>query len=522
MSLGNVPTSITRGRIALLIIGTICASYYFHIVLAMKQLTSRALMLSTATIVHAASNGSCTSSGPTDLKWYAPNNTMINSLSSVVNGSGIYGYIFNSSSTPASVPYSTYNWCDMPHVRAQEYVVPPSDYELAYVEVIHRHHKRTPYASNTFPVEDIPWNCNDEYLYYYGAPTSDNLAAQIGWSVSLSPINPFPQAGFQDSSCQFPQITAGGLLDSRQHGADLKSVYVDKLGFLPSTFDAETTKFRVTNNQITSQVAGELAIGLYPGLANKQLLVTVQPVNLDTLEPQYPCSSATSLYSSYGVGSKNPAWQAHLNALSTVSLFNTLDTISGVNRSDSGWHNWFDHYFDNLSAKLCHNKPLPCNILNPSLCVNESIADDVFRRGLYEYSFIYRDNNNSLTASTASFGLWMVELVNNMRATMSGGSQVKYRHNVAHDGSMSRLLSILQIDVMVWPGMGSEIVFELWKNKTSGCWALRVLWKGQVLRSSNPSLGAMDMIPVDAFLAYIDGLVGVNGGKVKGLCSSSS
>lgn len=508
----------TRLKVFLLVIGTGIASMYFHNLWQMKHLTAGFVVAAVLGATNA--NTQCPAPSPADLNWYPPNSTVVNSLASVANSSGVYGYIFNSSITPSSVPYSTYNWCNMPHVRAQEYVIPPAEYQLAYVEVIHRHHKRTPYASNTYPVEPIPWDCDDEYLYYYGSPTSDNLAAQIGWSVSVSPINPFPQSGFQNSSCQFPQITSGGLLDSRQHGADLRSVYVDKLHFLPSSFDGNVAKFRVTNNQITSQVAGQLAIGLYPSLTSQRLPVTVQPVNLDALEPQYSCRSAASQYSSYGVGSRNPAWQAHLNDSSTISLFNTLDTISGVNRSDSGWHSWFDHYFDNLSAKLCHAKPLPCNISNPSLCVNESVADAVFRRGQYEYSYIYRDNNNSLTASVASYGLWVAELANNLRATMSGSSAVKYRHNIAHDGSMSRLLSILQLDVMVWPGMGSEVVFEVWRSRSSGCWFLRVLWRGQVLRSSNPSLGRMDMIPVDSFLAYIDGLVGVSGSKVTALCSA--
>lgn len=43
----------------------------------------------------------------------------------------------------------------MPHVRAREYKVPSDEYSLCYVEVIQRHHKRTPYASNTFFREDI-------------------------------------------------------------------------------------------------------------------------------------------------------------------------------------------------------------------------------------------------------------------------------------------------------------------------------------------------------------------------------
>lgn len=467
-------------------------------------------------------NAQCASSTAVDLSWHAPAQTYVNNLTVVANGTGIYDYVFNSSTTPSSLPYSTYNWCNMPHVRSEEYKVPDADFVLRYVEIIHRHHKRTPYASNTFPREAYPWLCDDQSLFYYGSP-SDGQAARIAWNVTPSALNPFQQTatGFPNSTCQFPQITSGGLLDSRLHGQNLRSVYIDTLHFLPDTFDASKIQFRVTNNQITSQVAGEVAIGLYPGLNAQALPVTVQPTGVDSLEPQYTCTTASNLYSSYGVGSNNTAWLAHLNATSTVNLYAQLDAISGVSPSSKDWHTWFDHYFDNLSAKLCHNKPLPCNITNTSLCVTPEMADAVFRRGQYEYSYIYRDNPSSLNASVGSFGVWMSELAHNMRGAMNTSSPgAKWRHNIAHDGSMSRLLSILQIDMMVWPGMGSEVVFELWQRKSSDCWFVRVLWKGQVLESSNPSLGEIDMIPVQSLLGYIDGLVGIDAQKVPGLCKS--
>ena len=100
---------------------------------------------------------------------------------------------------------------------------------------------------------------------------------------------------------------------------------------------------------------------------------------------------------------------------------------------------------------------------------------------------------------------------------MAGASAVVYRHNIAHDGSVAAVLSILQVEVMVWPGMGAEVVFEVWK-KEGGERVVRVLWGGQVLRSSNPSLGVMDMVAVERVLGYLDGLVGVGAGKVPGLC----
>lgn len=291
-----------------------------------------------------------------------------------------------------------------------------------------------------------------------------------------------------------------------------------------------------------------------------------------------------------------------------------MDNISGVSATDSGFHASFDHYYDNLSARQCHAKPLPCKLVNgvnSTTCVTQDITDDVYRFGNYEYSFIYRDDYRSLAASATSFGVWIGELTTHLRATIAGNSSVIYRHNIAHDGSMSRLLSVLQVDVMVWPGMGSEVVFELYKktvttstptatatptsvapkcnhdnclrqfiasssaasafcpaftatanaalptfasacgsdasrissacscvvtptatsasstptsiptNVSASGYYIRVLWGGKILRSSNPSLGLMSMVPVETVLAYFDGLAGVGASLVLGKCNGS-
>ena len=107
---------------------------------------------------------------------YPPAATNINNLTFALHGTGPPG-IYNSSVTPDSI-YGTYNWCNMPHVRPREYQcvhsvlpgifnpiqlikrVPSKSYTLQYVEVIHRHHKRTPYGSNTFFEEDVEWSCS--------------------------------------------------------------------------------------------------------------------------------------------------------------------------------------------------------------------------------------------------------------------------------------------------------------------------------------------------------------------------
>lgn len=70
-----------------------------------------------------------------DLSWHAPNATGINNLTEVIGGAGVYGFVYNSSQTPAG-QYGVYNWCNMPHVRATEYQKPGSEYKLQYVEVV--------------------------------------------------------------------------------------------------------------------------------------------------------------------------------------------------------------------------------------------------------------------------------------------------------------------------------------------------------------------------------------------------
>ena len=72
---------------------------------------------------------------------------------------------------------------------------------------------------------------------------------------------------------------------------------------------------------------------------------------------------------------------------------------------------------------------------------------------------------------------------------------------------------------MVWPGMGSEVVFELYQKKVDQRYYIRVLWGGQVLKSSNPTLGVLDMLQVEILVAYFDGLVGQRAEKIASLCS---
>ncbi|KAK5658620.1 hypothetical protein OQA88_2013 [Cercophora sp. LCS_1] len=433
-----------------------------------------------------------------DIGWYPPARSPINNLSAVVNGKGVYGFIYNSSSTPDDI-YGTYNWCNMPHVRPKEYKKLNDSYELAYVEVIHRHHKRTPYSANLFPVEPLPWNCDTVALYHHSSPlplSNTTVSTPTYWQTTLSELNPFP---ISPGACQFPQITNPSLHDCWHHGHDLAAAYATLLSH-------GKTIYRVTNNQITSQVAGMVINGMT--LSTTPHPLHIQPAQIDSLEPRYPCPAATSLFSKI---KSSPSWKAHLDA--ARPLFQTLDTITGVSPSDPGFHADLDHYYDNLSARQCHGRELPEGMA-------QETADAVYRFGQWEYDYVYRSAGpEALAACVASMGVWIAELVGNIRAVVEGrGDGVVYRHNVAHDGSLSRVLGVLQVEEMVWPGMGAEAVFEVYKGEDG--WFVRVLFGGRVLRSSSPALGVMDLVEVERLLGYFDGLVGRGGELVVGKCAA--
>jgi len=299
-------------------------------------------------------------------------------------------------------------------------------------------------------------------LFYFGRPSDSHKPAESYWSGYTSPVNPFVPLGWI-GTCQFPQITAGGLDDSWQHGADLYGVYHDLLGFLPGRNADWRSKvtYRVTQNVITSQVAGMVIDGMWD--TTETVPLVIEAAGIDSLEPQYACPAASSVFSNI---KSSPAWNDHLNA--AANLYATLDDISGVSPADSGFHASFDHYYDNLSARQCHEaKPLPCKLVggvNSTTCVTQEMANAVYRLGYWEYSLLFRVDSRSLPASGGAWGVWVAELAAHLRAVIDGSGSTLWYLNIAHDGSLSRLLSILQSDALVWPGMGSEVVFDVCDN----------------------------------------------------------
>ena len=69
-----------------------------------------------------------------NLNWFPPTSSWVTDLDTVLNGTGTYGYRFDGSAPPK---HGQYSYCNMEHVRPDDYVVPnKKEFELVYVEVV--------------------------------------------------------------------------------------------------------------------------------------------------------------------------------------------------------------------------------------------------------------------------------------------------------------------------------------------------------------------------------------------------
>lgn len=416
------------------------------------------------------------------------------SYGSISSAAGVY----NSSVTPENLPWNTYNYCNAPHVNAKHYQLPVNapNATLVYMNVVLRHHKRTP--DNLYPDENelnaIPWNCSDFLQFSYGGGTTAIYHETISppWHPFLSQI--------WNGTCDQGQVTQEGLDDAVRHGEDFWAVYAGELDFL-QTVNEHDIFIRTSTETRTFQVAGGLLTGMDPAMATKTFPVTTQPSAIDSIPPDYSCPNADNIRDAY---QSVPAWTNHLEE--NADLQNWLCETTGTTGL-TAWTSWYDHFFDTFTSRTCNGHPLPCN--STGACVSEQDAAKVFAIGDLEYNYIWNAAVNATTYTQLTFGVFFIELAHNFKLFRAGGETYKLRLFVGHDGTMIRLASLLglgKIAPLRWPAMGSEIVIEVWQV-TDGEHFVRVIHEGTPVSTLawvplNTFIGLLEsQIPEDVFQA---------------------
>ncbi|GLI78278.1 hypothetical protein PoHVEF18_006587 [Penicillium ochrochloron] len=442
--------------------------------------------------------------------FYPPN---LNDTSYISNASiGTYGGIYKAPTNgpTGGNPYGTYDYCSMPHPRSQEYKMPGPiangsvKADLVYLEYLQRHQRRSPY--NLLPGgENQAYECDNVRPYLYaGANSNSGIQPMPMYAQTYQdPTNPFLPV--VNGTCQYPQITIGGVQDGYQHGKDLYKVYGKKLGLIPKKPN-DRVWFRSSESALTQGSAGAVLRGVWPDYEGA-LPLHQMVSSVDTVNEGYSCSAISSTLSAL---QSTAEWKEHLSV--TSDLRSKLGSMLGA--TSSSWQNTFDHFCDNFQARLCNGYELPCSVSNSSACVTMEMAEEAFRAGDWEWNYYWRANPYVTKYIQVVEGLFIGEIVAHLQAVLDGSSTLDYSHTFIHDGDIGPILGALGINVLRWPAMASNVAFEVWKTheKGSASYYARVLYSGQPVQSIH---GTLDWIQLSDLIAILKVYVPAD---IKSLC----
>lgn len=265
------------------------------------------------------------------------------------------------------------------------------------------------------------------------------------------PTNPFTPG--VNGTCQYPQITIGGVQDGYQHGKDLWKVYGEKLGLIPKKPN-DRVWFRSSNSALTQGSAGAVLRGVWPQ-SDGALPLHQMVSSVDTVNEGYSCNAISSTLDEL---KSTTEWNNHLTV--TKNLRTQLGSMLGA--SAIAWQETFDHFADNFQARLCNGYELPCSISNSSACVTTAMANEAFRAGDWEWNYYWRTNPYVTKYIQVVEGLFIGEILARFQAVQNGTSSVDYSHIFVHDGDIGPILGSLGIKALRWPAMASNIAFEIW------------------------------------------------------------
>ncbi|KAG0651956.1 hypothetical protein D0Z07_0791 [Hyphodiscus hymeniophilus] len=429
--------------------------------------------------------------------FYPPN---LNDTSYITDLSlGTYGGTYQSPTREpnTTLPYGSYDYCQMPHPRVREYPLPEAvrngsvKANIVYLEYLQRHQRRTPY--NILPGgENQPYDCDDILPYLYAGPASGEGPLPVYAQTYTDITNPFV-LGYVNGSCQFPQLTIGGLLDGYQHGKDIWAVYGAKLGLIPIIPEKEKVWFRSTESPLTQQSAGGVLRGVWPAWPGA-LPLHQQTSAVDTVNEGFSCSNRGTVLSAI---ESTAEWNEHLNV--TANLRSELGSMFGATSSD--WQDTFDHFSDNFQGRLCNGYKLPCDFSDTSKCVSMEQANEVFRAGDWEWNYYWRTNPKVQEYIQLVQGVFIGEILSHFQAIIDGKTSLVYSHIFVHDGDIGPVLGALGITQLRWPAMASNIAFEIWRTegRESALFA-RVLYCGQPVETIH---GTLDWLPLESLIAIL-------------------
>ncbi|KAL9933259.1 hypothetical protein V8E36_007977 [Tilletia maclaganii] len=360
---------------------------------------------------------------------------------------------------------------------------PPQDanLELAQVHFFLRHGERTPVRTrlqSSDPPIPSRWN-----LCHAGAMMRASVLQLIkdgaGPHVDTMPVQrvvdadsskPLPDTGSFNGECLPGELTDLGRMSSYDIGRKLRTLYVDRLGFLPNTVSAQDQSifsFRSTNMPRTIETCQQTVAGLLPAEARNAALagtsafvprIHVRNFLSETLIPNtLGCSRFRKLdrhYAEQAAIKYNPA----LEGLDpSLSPHNDGQPI----RVDG--HPRLSGILDTLRASQAHGFPIPSVFIVPETIkvANEALLAEWFS------GYTDPDPKKALEYRRLSMGRLLSDLQERFDSKANSPEKDSLRLSIysTHDTTLAGLLSTLDVFDKQWPAFAATVNFELFRKR---------------------------------------------------------
>ncbi|KAJ2865753.1 hypothetical protein FB639_005077, partial [Coemansia asiatica] len=316
---------------------------------------------------------------------------------------------------------SKFNYCQANYPSSSTYTS-VANTTLEFVQLIVRHGDRTP--ALVVPGQDVTWNCDkySENIYLKSSTASSvSSSALVNQKVEIPAWN--GKYGYSNQlwkgTCSVGELTDTGKAQLETLGAQLRSVYVDKLNFLPYWLNKTNQVYvRTTDFWRTKSSAESLLGGIWPyrGItAEMAIPMYTYPAEIETMDANNDACPATDR-TWYNIISTS-SYQTFFQGQSTL-----MSKLSGIlNVSGPEWSMVWDGYADTLFTRKCNNKGLPCNAAG-TVCATADDEDQVKRNANFDWAYKYRDHPLAKTYTRLHIGSFIGTLRDQLQNFVTGNT----------------------------------------------------------------------------------------------------
>ncbi|KAI9228531.1 MAG: histidine phosphatase superfamily [Piptocephalis tieghemiana] len=394
--------------------------------------------------------------------------------------------------TSSSLLPEDYDYCQAPMPNSNTYFPVPNA-TLHNLHEIFRHGDRTP--THVLDKDDGVWECGPSREVQKVVGSKGELVTEsIILDYTIPATSPYSRDMWR-GSCAPGQLTPKGIKQHHELGQHLRSIYVDKLGFLPSTLDPSALYLRTTDVWRTRQSLSSQLTGLYPPESRDNSSTTASaPLNVHIIHQ--PVDSLNDWrrqcdrFEAYKASARNATeFQAYWNQTSALrSYLKDTFSFSKAYPLPLG-KNTVVPYMDAVVARVCHAMPLPCNPEKGNKCVTKDQARELLEAGSRENLLIHRTLPEAREANDLLAAPFLQEIRDKLGDVVHGRPAPKASLYSAHDSTLRFILASLDSTDKSWPPYASSLLVELWKKDGvvatgEDPWLVRLLYNGAPLQVS--------------------------------------